>query len=873
MLKKIISFLAAIAVLCSVTAVAALPEKLKGIACEEELLLLNDLELLPPKFLDDFKPNKSMKRGDFASLICSYMGIDKIAGGALSKSQFTDVKEYDSNYASILAVSKYGIMTGDGYGNFNPEGVVTYAQVIKVIMSVLGYDELAAAYGGYPYGYIAAASGADITDGISIGDYNGDAKSGDVVVILANALDVKMLEYAAIGNGSVSLSTDADKTILSIYHRLETYTGRVNGIYGKQALDVEPIGSNDILIGNTIYKISSGKSFDEYFGFDVTFYYNIDSKAVTAVKSGAEDNKKITVKSKDIIKLENNTVTYYDGDKEKRIRLDVETDIVYNGRLHSGYSADDFTRSGTSIDFIDAGADGVVDIVSISHIQNYVVKSVNAAEKIVYDMYGAGTFKVANTDNLVFKDQLGNNMEFEELSQYDVISVVKSNDGLITSIIYSNTETEGTVEAINSADASVVIDGNAYCIAANLASHHSFSLGQTGLFVLDINGDIAAYKPYQSSYKLAYFMDAYTSKELDGTTYVKLLTEDNELTAFRVADKFIGDGVSLNSKDAIALLSANGEINPQIIRFYLTKGEVKSIDTIKVTDGDFDDTLELMYSGSSLIYNGYQSVLGAKVPISAGTAVFVIPEDKSDEERYSVYNKSAFIHDRKYNVDAYCVKAGGHMADAVVMVGNVSAIESSTPVFLIEGISRVVDEDGSNTARIYGYSDGRWVSYLTKDEAVIDNLQSISDSTKTHNLVCGDVVKLAFDNITGRVNEIELYYERENEYIKSNMAVGSNLTSSDRMLKANVYSMQDGIVRLTQDSLSSSGIRLTMDEMESIAAGSYDIYSYSVENGKPKVCLASTTDIIDYCSSETDFSKVLMFSAYANPGTIIIYNN
>ena len=872
MLKKLISVFLVLTILCSLTAVAAVPEGLSGTVYEEALLMLDELELASQKFISGFKPNKSIKRSEFASLLCSYLGYDKTGGISASEaSGFADINEYDDNYISVLTVSKYGIMSGDGYGNFNPGDTVTYAQVIKVIMSVLGYGEYAMAYGGYPQGYIAVADNADILDNVSVDDFNSDAKLGNIVIMLANALETKVLEYESVGDDGVTFSTDSDRTILNIYHHLESYTGRVNGVYGKQLMNVSPLCEDEILIGSNLYKLTAGKSYEEFFGFDVTFYCDSESKVVKAVTS--QNNNVIKVKSEDVAAYDNNVIRYFDGDKEKKIRLDIETDIVYNGRLHSSFTPSDLTSAGTSIDFIDAGADGVVDVVSITHIKNYVVKSVNVSERIVYDMYGRGNLYADNTDVLIFKDQLGNDMGFEELSQYDVLSVVQSKDGLLTTITFSNRETEGTVEAINSADGTIVIDGYTYYTDADFAAQHSVELGQNGLFPLDINGNIAAYKPYHSSYKLAYVMGAYTSNDMHNETFVKLLTEDNKIEIFKVSDKLIGDGNHLDGSGTIGLLSENGSIKPQIIRYYLTKGEIRAIDTMKTSGGGINDSLELMYSGSLLRYNRYQAILGAKVPLSDATSVFVVPSDADYEDGYSVYSKSAFSHDHSYDVDAYTVNMGGHIADAVVIVGGISEISSSTPVFLVESVSRVTDENGDSTARIYGYSGGKYVSYLTKDESIVDNLRSISDPSYTHALGCGDVVKLGFDGVTGRVKEIELYYEKSSDFIQNDMQVGSNLSDSNRMLRANVYSNSDGIVRLTQNSLQSADIKLTLDETETIAPNTYDIYVYTIENGKPTVSIGTTTDRIDYCSSETDFSKVLMFSAYSDPGTLIIYND
>lgn len=871
MLKKTVSLFVSLIFILGITTYGAIPERLEGAVCANELSLFDDLGLLPPGFLDSFKPNKLMNRGKFATLLSSYMGYDK-GIGVSDESPYNDVPETHPDFEGIIAASQYGIMNGNGDGNFNPDSELTYVQAIKVIMSALGYDELAIAYGGYPFGYIKAANEANLLDELNIGTYDDSARGSDIILLLASALDVRILEYTGIKGGNLSLSTDSKNTVLSLYHHIDVYNARLNGVYGKQAANIEPLASNEVLLGDKVYRIQPSKNYEKYFGFDVTFYYNRDTKECVSVMAESDNNKVITLNSDDIISVEDNVIKYYDGVKEKTLRYTSSADIVYNGRLYSGFVPKDFTIKGTISDFIDAGADGSIDVISVRCIENYVVKSVNVSKRTIYDMYTSTSISVDNDDDLIFRDQLGYNIEFEELSQYDVVSVIRSRDGLITLMTLSNRETEGVIEEINQDDGTIVINGCTYSIAPSFLPYHTISIGQSGLFPLDINGNIAAMKPYQDSYKLAYFIDAYTSKAIDSTTYVKLLSEDGTIVSLKVAKKFICDGKTYNSRDIISLLSENGNVKKQLMRYYLVKGELRAIDTLAEGNGGTDDSLELMYSGKSLIYNRYQSVFGAKIPVSTDTVVFMVPEDASNEDDYRVYSKSTFTHDRSYSIDAYSIKAGGHIADAVVMVGKVSGITSSTSVTLIESVNQVVDEDGDVTACIKGYCDGKYVSYIVKDTVVMDELKSLSDSSKKHNLVCGDVVKLGIDKESGKVSEITLYYEKETNTIKKSVNVGTNVSSSDRMFQASVYSFADGVVRLTDKDLSSSGIKLTYDDTESIVASTFYIYSYKIERDKPSVSVASASDLIDYGSSETDFSKVLMFSAYANPGTLIIYN-
>ena len=875
MIRKLMALMVAIAVFWVAAAGISVFAYDDTSSCDEEFTLLADLRLLPDDFVKTFRADKTMKRSELAYILNVYMGYSKLGTSNIDEpSPFIDLSPSHRHYYAVLNVNQFGIMTGDGYGNFKPDAYLTYAQVIKVIMSALGYDELALAYGGYPYGYITVADKAELFDEMAITDYNKRAKYGDVIKMLAAALNIKLLEVSAITSEGMSLSTDGKNTLLSTYHNIETYEGCINAVYGKQALDIEPLQYNEIVIDNTCYRTKDDNNFSLYFGYDVTFYYDTLSNRIVAIDPHIDENKVTTVRAENIVSIDNNTIIYESEGKEKRMKLALSTDVVYNGRLYCEFDSSDFISYGTTIDFIDAGADNIIDIASITCHKNYVVKSVNADKKIIYDMYGNGNFYGDESGDIIFVDQLGNVMDFRELSPYDVVSAIESKDKKMVCLTLSNKEVEGTVEAINSANGTVAIDGYSYKLASNFKKGvGQLSLGQNGLFLLDINGDIASFKPYQNSYKFAYFMDMYTSNSLDGGIFVKMLTEDEGVVTCRVSKKFIADGRTAKSEEIIDLLSENGVVQPQIIRYYLSFGELKAVDTIRTSTDETNDTLEVLYdSPTQLMYNSHQAVFGAKVPVSPDTLVFMIPDDSGDEEAYRVYNNSIFSHDRSYLIKAYTLKEDGHLADAIIMNGGASSITSNTPVYVVESISYTLDENGDKVVRLCGYLDGKLVSYIISDESILYNLKSISDSNQNHILACGDVIKLGLDNSGNIVNEIELYYERDNDYLKNNMSIGSNLDNSDRMMKANVYSSMDGVVRLTQVDLNTPDIKLGISDVESIIPSSYDIYRISEKKGKTTVSVATTSDIVDYCSSEVDFSKVLMFSAYTNPGTLIIYN-
>ena len=90
------------------------------------------------------------------------------------------------------------------------------------------------------------------------------------------------------------------------------------------------------------------------------------------------------------------------------------------------------------------------------------------------------------------------------------------------------------------------------------------------------------------------------------------------------------------------------------------------------------------------------------------------------------------------------------------------------------------------------------------------------------------------------------------------------------MLKTNAYSMKSGIIKLTQNSLTTSGIELDVSEVELINGSLYTIYRYNAEKGSGKMELASLGDIVDYKTSDTGFSEIILCAQYNNPGILIV---
>lgn len=885
-IKKFITVLIAVSLLasCLMPAVMAKGEVL---ACEKELELLNSLSLLPETFADDFKPDKGMSRAEFASLCTSVFNLKEFDGTADMTNVFSDVLSSSRYFADIMEVYSYGLMTGDGNGNFKPDDKITYGAAVKVIMSALGYDRMAQAFGGYPYGYIRLAGDNDILNGVIENSDNDYIIGANIIIMMYNALNANVLQIKSIEGDNVVMDKNSGSTLLSVYHGITGYRSILQGVYGAQLITVSPLEKNEVMFDGVIYKIPDGQSYSEYFGREVDFYYHNSSKKVVAVADRPDFNSSIKLKINDIEAFNDTALTYYDeaDSKEYILKVSPSATVVYNGRPCADFTEADFITGDGSVTLIDNTDDNKYDVIVLSKTVNYVVKSASGANSAVYDMYGNGTFTAKDLDNVVFVDEFGNEMLFDELFEYDVLSVAQSKDKAITTITYSNTEAEGTLESIDAAGGYMIINDTEYDIASNFMTEAAkLSLGISGLFILDINGSVAAFKSYDNSYKYGYLLGITPPTGLQTEISVKLITAAGEIVTYPVYKKVLLDGISIDIASLYASLSDGERAVQQPIRYYTVSGNLRSVDTADSGNGDIvDDCMSYLYKGyddsnvksTTLEYNSKQMIFGAKVAVNTSTPVFVASASySSNDEDFAVKTRSMFSNETSYAVNAFVDKEGEQVADIIVYYGTAKRVGSSNDFVLIDKVTRALDENGEHCYKISGLRGGAYVEYLVLEDSLVDDLKSIKtgNTGNVHKLECGDIIEAGVNSISKKITSIYLYYEKSSGFAKGSVGIGANLDSNNRVLKANLYSKDGSNLWLTQNALTEAGVELDIDDIESINGGLYKVYRYSIENGEPTVELALISDTVDYKSAGTDFSTVVTLTDSGNPGVLVIYD-
>lgn len=147
----------------------------------------------------DLRLNDTITRAETVKMICCLgnIGIDSDENNVNDK-YFKDIPENHWAIKYINNAKVVGIVDGDEHDNFKPEEEITYNEVIKMMVSVLGYSPMADVRGGYPDGYVVVATQLGLTKSLSIKNDNA-ASRNDVAILINNALDIPIMQQSSFG--------------------------------------------------------------------------------------------------------------------------------------------------------------------------------------------------------------------------------------------------------------------------------------------------------------------------------------------------------------------------------------------------------------------------------------------------------------------------------------------------------------------------------------------------------------------------------------------------------------------------------------------------------------------------------------------------
>lgn len=413
-----------------------------------------------------FKPDMTLTRAQFAKIAVHMLGEEKNAAAMASGSAFGDVEagSWASGYINYIA--EKGIINGYPDGTFGADENITYAQVLTILVRILGYSGEDVSY-RWPEGYIDKANALKITDGMNFGTYENVTRANAAYLVYNTIL----ADAKESGSNKILGMASVDDVV----------------IYGDSQLNAS-IASGYIMTTEGAYKLSdkSGITSEDY-GISGTLYVDSEKRAVSFVKN-SHTKREVTISSAahntDSGKIE---ITFNENGSIKTESFSSLAALYYDGVLSSLSSG---------VGEMDAGREAVLVYDSQGSFTGMLMKETSligprtyTGSQSVYEMFGISVS--ANPSVL----RNGERAKLSDISAYDVLYYTQS---INTLYAYSEKIT-GTYEKASPIKAnvtSVTVSGREYNLATQTAinkmneSENAYRFGERVSLLLGRNGDV-----------------------------------------------------------------------------------------------------------------------------------------------------------------------------------------------------------------------------------------------------------------------------------------------------------------------------------------------------------------------------------------------
>ena len=820
--KKIVAGLLATGMsLSSLGVSAALAPDLENAGIDTEAGLLGALGIMVGDDEGNFRPDDSIKRSEFAKIAVTTLGMEKAAASYSNVSVFDDVPSWHWANGYIAVASQRGIFIGDGDGNYRPDDNVSYAEAMTVFTRILGYDKAAEEKGQWPNGHIAMGTQIGLAKNVGSAAANSAITRKNSAKMNYNALTINMMEQTGFGN-NISYEI-TDKTILADTLKVSKIAGQVTANSNTSIDGKGAVREGEIKIGEKVYKTTISDA-DTFLGYIVTGYLRSDEIAERNeiiyllpdkntnelsvysdnIASVTETNSKITLKYRTS-----------GSDTIKSANLSAESKLIYNGK------SEDFDISliqpeNGKIVMLDTNYDNSYDLIIVTSYVNYVVDEISRLNYTVSDKYGNKPLKLdPENDEIKYEitDKFGNEVKFEDIDEWTVLSLTKSLDETLIKIGVSSESVSGKITAVS--DDGVEIDGKEYAVSSYPGE---INVDLEGVFYLDIEGRIAAVDSASvSSGNYAYFIAAGKNSGLSAPVQIKLLDKNGDILTLTANDKVILDSSRV---DASALLSQLTSMQPVT---YSTNsgGKITKISTAEdnTSAGGFSSEFSKDFVGENVSYSKNSSKLG-KYTITENTLVFDIPAGEIESENFAVRDISMFADDGKYSVELYDINEDLSVSVAVVTDYEQSAYADAN-IAIINKLSNVQNSNGEIVQSATVYVGGEIKTLVAAKPGVF-----MKESGK---LETGDIIHYT-SNARGEVDKISLLLDIDN---KSEEFFAENEKST----------FVNG--RVEKKFTSSVNVSVNGGSVENYSLKDVTVYRYDPTKNS-KISIASTADIEKY---------------------------
>lgn len=257
--------------------------------------------------------NKELTRSEAAYLVSKFMNFEKTDFDATDEI-FADVNSETDYAGSVELLYRAGVVSGNDNAMYRPEDIVTYSEVIVMMVRALGYKD--AMTGLEMADYVKKASDIGFTHGIRGLTPDTGVTYGVLKTIIYNALKCKVLKIDSFADSKVEYKLG--DTALNEYFDIWSAEGVVTETEVTALMGETTVSAGEVMIGGEVY-LADYKSAAEFLGQYIKFYYKSDEKYKDKTFLYAYDTKSEVVLfgADDIDNYADRVYTVSKGDSEK----------------------------------------------------------------------------------------------------------------------------------------------------------------------------------------------------------------------------------------------------------------------------------------------------------------------------------------------------------------------------------------------------------------------------------------------------------------------------------------------------------------------------------------------------------------------------
>lgn len=675
---------------------------------------------------------------------------------------------------------------------FYPDKTITVNEVAKMGLVLLGYG------GIENINVTKMTNDLKFLKGVTL---TGDTLTkGQLFTMIRNILRADVLEYKITQKGDKVeyQGVRTGKSFLSEYKNIYLIEGVVtsmgeSAIYGKQDGFDERIEINKIKY-DTYQRIES-----DVLGQNIYAYvYDPDDQALIIDIWDTGDNTSYTVPGAIFEDLTNSYVSYTENDKTKKLKLNAETVVVYNGQYYGSLEKAVLNNIVADCDFVkalDNDDDSVYDVVFIEKTSYYIVDKVAPLAEQISFKYSSDILNIKNEENVILRNQSGDDIDIGSVSTGNILELKMAyrvnGDKCYNILISSNKISAELSESyVNKGVTYYKIDDEAYTFSKyyeDYLSTHSKERPQVGdnvTFYVGSNNKIVM--TASNPYTFGYLLKKKIKTGLDSEVWVRLYSENGKFEELKLKDtvNLITYSNQIGSKktaaDALSeFCDASGNLESQLVCYSKnSKGEittlVKEYDMTGQKPYDTGYPLVKNYSvgGEGYKTTGNRMYYRAFGMYNSSNGMWFIPTNVTnmsvakdsanfDNEAYFGIGKLAgttvekYFTDEKavfYNTDEY------GRAGFLLMLGGSNATTDSR-IFMVAEVKQGLNKKGESgtVVEFYNTNNQKESMFVGESEVLASstNYPGVTSSDTAKNLAVGDLFRYK-TNLDGEADYIEI---------------------------------------------------------------------------------------------------------------------